>query len=509
MAIDQPFDQEKDGDNSRSRSTARLSCGPPCAGRRGGAREGCRIRTGPGTSGGCATSVRRASPSGQEEDWANAWKEHYLRPPRRSARVIRPPWREYDAKPDDVVLNLDPGMAFGTGLHPSTQLRLIALEERMRPGMRVLDVGVGLGVLTIAAAKHGAASIDAVDVEAVAVRVTNENIARNDLTDADHGGGWFGRTDRTPPRCAVRIGCRQHHRPDHRRTRPRAGRGLRAGRSPDHLRHHRRAFGVEIALAAGLIEIERHDLGDWCCVEGRRAKYEVRTTKYERMAALRPLLPCVFCDEESTVADELGCGSPIPLSELAALFAGMGGSLVDRGRLGDRSSSAGPREHIATLMQINRDDQLAFQAALATWDPRHAADPPGTLRPWRRGEVLPPGVQDVFCRPGPTAPWAFQFNLADTLGDQWVFRRDRRVRRSLAALTRRSDEGLPHVAPEVQLLFKARATPRPKDEQDFAVAHGLLDEEARAWLAGALALYSPDHPRRARPGWCPLPRDEA
>jgi hypothetical protein len=154
-------------------------------------------------------------------------------------------------------------------------------------------------------------------------------------------------------------------------------------------------------------------------------------------------------------------------------------------------------------VQINRDDQRAFQAALATWD-LHAADPPGTLRPWRHGEVLPPEVQDVFCRPGPTAPWAFQFNLAETLGDQWVFRRDRRVRRSLAALTCRSVEGLPYVAPEVQLLFKARATPRPKDEHDFAIAHGLLCEEGHAWLDAALALYSPEHPWRTRLCWCPF-----
>ena len=143
------------------------------------------------------------------------------------------------------------------------------------------------------------------------------------------------------------------------------------------------------------------------------------------------------------MAHDPGVRAPIPLWELAALLAGMrepwwisGGWAIDLfvGRT--------TRVHSDVDVQINRDDQLAFQAALATWD-LHAADPPGTLRPWRRGEVLPPGVQDVFCRPGPTAPWAFQFNLADTLGDQWVFRRDRRVCRSLAALTRRSDEGLP------------------------------------------------------------------
>src|SRR5215210_1145604 len=70
--------------------------------------------------------------------------------------VIRPPWRDYAPQPGDVVIDLDPGAAFGNGLHPSTQLCLVALEERVAPGMRALDVGTGSGVLAIAAARHGA-----------------------------------------------------------------------------------------------------------------------------------------------------------------------------------------------------------------------------------------------------------------------------------------------------------------------------------------------------------------
>ena len=194
------------------------------------------------------------------------------------------------------------------------------------------------------------------------------------------------------------------------------------------------------------------------------------------------------------MADGLGSWSPLSLPAVAQLLAGVREPWWIAGVWAiDLFVGRTTRAHDDVDVQIRRDDQLAFQAALATWD-LHAADPPGTLRPWRRGEVLPPAVQDVWCRPAPAAPWAFQFMLADTVGDQWVFRRDRRVRRSLAALTRRSDAGLPYVAPEVQLLFKARATPRPKDEHDFAIAHGLLNTEARAWLAAALTLYSPDHP---------------
>ena len=93
--------------------------------------------------------------------------------------VIRPPWRDYTPGPDDVVVTLDPGAAFGNGLHPSTQLCLVALEERLRPGMRVLDVGTGSGILAIAAAKLGAASVLAVDTEPQAVTVARENAARN------------------------------------------------------------------------------------------------------------------------------------------------------------------------------------------------------------------------------------------------------------------------------------------------------------------------------------------
>ena len=97
--------------------------------------------------------------------------------------VIRPPWRDYAPGPGDVLIDLDPGAAFGNGLHPSTQLCLVALEERVTPGMRALDVGTGSGVLAIAAARHGAASVDALDIELAAVATARENVARNELLD--------------------------------------------------------------------------------------------------------------------------------------------------------------------------------------------------------------------------------------------------------------------------------------------------------------------------------------
>jgi ribosomal protein L11 methyltransferase len=118
-----------------------------------------------------------------EEDWANAWKASYH--PLRIGRHfwIVPAWERENVSlgPDDLPIILDPGMAFGTGLHPSTQLCLMALEDVARPGQRVLDAGCGSGILSIAALRLGAAQVDAFDIDPIAVRATEENAALNDL----------------------------------------------------------------------------------------------------------------------------------------------------------------------------------------------------------------------------------------------------------------------------------------------------------------------------------------
>jgi ribosomal protein L11 methyltransferase len=118
-----------------------------------------------------------------EEDWANTWKEHYhvLHLGRRT--VIKPSWRDYAPQGDEVVVELDPGMAFGTGLHPTTRNCLLALEDTLHPGDRVLDVGTGSGILAIAALKLGAASVLALDVSAVAVEAARANAAINDVAE--------------------------------------------------------------------------------------------------------------------------------------------------------------------------------------------------------------------------------------------------------------------------------------------------------------------------------------
>ncbi len=117
-----------------------------------------------------------------ERDWTAEWKESIPVLHVGERIVIKPSWREYTPAPDEVVLELDPGLAFGTGLHPTTQLCLRALESVIRPGMRVLDMGTGTGILALAAAKLGAREILAVDNNPDAVVVTRRNARVNKVS---------------------------------------------------------------------------------------------------------------------------------------------------------------------------------------------------------------------------------------------------------------------------------------------------------------------------------------
>ena len=114
-----------------------------------------------------------------EEEWQDAWKEHFHALRIGERVVVAPSWREYEAEPSDVVVRLDPGMAFGTGHHPTTRTCLELIETLVRPGMRVLDVGCGSGILAIASVKLGAASAFGLDVDPVAVRSARTNVDEN------------------------------------------------------------------------------------------------------------------------------------------------------------------------------------------------------------------------------------------------------------------------------------------------------------------------------------------
>ena len=114
-----------------------------------------------------------------EADWQNAWREHFHILHVGSRTVIVPTWRSYSPSPGDVVIELDPGMAFGTGHHPTTTMCLAALEELVSPGCSVLDLGCGSGILSIAAARLGASDVLALDIDATAAETAAANVRQN------------------------------------------------------------------------------------------------------------------------------------------------------------------------------------------------------------------------------------------------------------------------------------------------------------------------------------------
>ena len=121
------------------------------------------------------------TPVPEEQDWQSQWRSHFdlLRVGRQL--VIKPTWIEYEEQPGDVLIELDPGMAFGTGYHPTTYTCLQALEDLLQPGMAVLDVGTGSGILAITAAKLGASRVVALDIDPQAVRAARQNFRRTKI----------------------------------------------------------------------------------------------------------------------------------------------------------------------------------------------------------------------------------------------------------------------------------------------------------------------------------------
>lgn len=118
----------------------------------------------------------------KEEDWANEWKK-YFKPMRVGNNIlIKPTWEKALLREDDLLIEIDPGMAFGTGTHPTTVLSLEALEKYVQPGQLVYDIGTGSGILAVAAAKLGA-RVQAGDIDSLAVRVAKENVSLNKVED--------------------------------------------------------------------------------------------------------------------------------------------------------------------------------------------------------------------------------------------------------------------------------------------------------------------------------------
>ena len=117
-----------------------------------------------------------------EQDWANEWKQYFHVTHVGESLVIKPSWEDYEPKAGEHVIKIDPGMAFGTGTHHTTNMCMARLEKVLKSGDEVFDVGTGSGILAIASALLGAKSVRAVDIDSVAVKVAKENVAANDLT---------------------------------------------------------------------------------------------------------------------------------------------------------------------------------------------------------------------------------------------------------------------------------------------------------------------------------------
>lgn len=120
-----------------------------------------------------------------EEEWSTAWRKYYKPTPIGHRMVVVPSWEEYEAKDGEIIIDMEPGMAFGTGTHETTRLCAELLEENIKSGDYLLDVGSGSGILAICASKLGAAKCAACDIDPVAVRTEVENAERNDCHNID------------------------------------------------------------------------------------------------------------------------------------------------------------------------------------------------------------------------------------------------------------------------------------------------------------------------------------
>ncbi len=204
-----------------------------------------------------------------ETDWAEAWKQHLtvLHVGRRL--VIRPSWLPYIPAEGEVVVELDPGMAFGTGTHPTTQMCLLALEDWVRPGARVLDLGTGSGILAIAAAKLGARRVLALDTDPQAVLVARENVSRNGVADRVRVARGslaqaIGRFDVVVVNILARVLIEMAEQGLARRL-AREGRLIVAGLLAGQEEEVRDAF-----QRAGLAVVGRRQVEDWVALEAER-----------------------------------------------------------------------------------------------------------------------------------------------------------------------------------------------------------------------------------------------
>jgi len=121
-----------------------------------------------------------------EDDWAESWKQYYKPVPLGRVTIV-PAWEKYEPREDEVIIRMDPGMAFGTGTHETTRLVIRLMQDELKGGERLLDVGTGSGILSICASKLGALSCNAYDIDPVAVKVARENALADGCTNITVG----------------------------------------------------------------------------------------------------------------------------------------------------------------------------------------------------------------------------------------------------------------------------------------------------------------------------------
>ena len=168
-----PDEGESPPESGHVRVMTYLPMGPTTKSREGGIDVGVRLMAQLGP----VSMLQRREVD--ETEWQDSWREHFHVLHVGSRTVIVPTWRSYEPSEGDVVIELDPGMAFGTGHHPTTTMCLAALEELVKPGCSVLDLGCGSGILSIAAAKLGASDVLALDIDTTAAETAAANVRQN------------------------------------------------------------------------------------------------------------------------------------------------------------------------------------------------------------------------------------------------------------------------------------------------------------------------------------------
>ena len=204
-----------------------------------------------------------------EEDWAESWKKSYKPFRLGSHIVIKPGWERFDPEPEDRIIEIDPGMAFGTGTHETTGMCVELIEEYVKPGMKVIDIGTGTGILAIAAAHMGAKEVLATDLDPMAVKVAAENVEKNGFsgTITTRCGDLLEAVDETGEVVVANIiadvikmlaaPVRAHIAP--------GGRFICSG-----IARERQDEVIEALNAAGYKNLDIREKGEWCAIQSER-----------------------------------------------------------------------------------------------------------------------------------------------------------------------------------------------------------------------------------------------